>query len=196
MPVLFTYFQRALRSLTPAVGPVAMCVAASALLSACGTFNNASNSVASIVTPYKVEVVQGNFVSKEQVDALRPGMSRAQIREILGSPLVTSVFHADRWDYVFTIRRQGIEAQSRKLTVFFKGEDFDKAEGDTMPSEAEFVATLDSRRNLGKVPNLEASPEQLNKPSPGNSATNPSANPAASTVPAAPVSYPPLEPAR
>jgi outer membrane protein assembly factor BamE len=192
MSVLFNYFYRVLRSAAPAAGSAAMCLSAAVLLSACGTFNSASNSVASIVSPYKVEVVQGNFVSKEQVEALRPGMSRAQIRDILGSPLVTSVFHADRWDYVFTIRRQGIEAQSRKLAVFFKGEDFDKAEGDTMPSEADFVATLDSRRNLGKVPNLEASPEQLNKPASGNAAPNPAAPPA----PAAPVSYPPLEPAR
>ena len=54
--------------------------------------------------------MQGNFVSKEQVEALRPGMSRQQVRDILGTPLVTSVFHADRWDYVFTIKRQGVRA--------------------------------------------------------------------------------------
>ncbi len=187
MPVFFTCFQRALRN----TARLSASLMGGIVLSACGTFNNASNSVASIVTPYKVEVVQGNFVSKEQVDALRPGMSRAQVRDILGSPLVTSVFHADRWDYVFTIRRQGIEAQSRKLSVLFKGDDFDKAEGDTMPSEADFVATLDARRNLGKVPNLEASPEQLNKPAPSNASPGSAASPA----PSAPVSYPPLEPA-
>ena len=62
------------------------------------------------ITPYKVEVVQGNFVSKEQVEALKPGMSRQQVRDILGTPLVTSVFHGDRWDYVFTLKRQGVRA--------------------------------------------------------------------------------------
>lgn len=160
-------------------------------LTACGSFNSASNQMARIITPYKVEVVQGNFVSKEQVQALRPGMARAQVREILGSPLVTSVFHADRWDYVFTIRRQGIEAQSRKLTVFFKGDELEKFEGDTMPSETEFVATLDSSRSLGKVPNLQASEEELSKAqSPSPNASPASALPA----PATQQVYPPLEP--
>ena len=162
---------------------------ACAALAACGSFNSASTSVASLITPYKVEVVQGNFVSKEQVEALQPGMARAQVREILGSPLVTSVFHADRWDYVFTIRRQGIEAQSRKLTVLFKGDEFDKVQGDPMPSESEFVATLDTNRKLGKVPNLQASEEDLSrKPS------KPQNTPATDTAPAVPKVYPPLEP--
>jgi outer membrane protein assembly factor BamE len=188
MPVFLSRFQAAL----PSLAKLPIYALAGWALSACGSFNNASNSLVSVITPYKVEVVQGNFVSKEQVQALRPGMSRAQVRDILGSPLVTSVFHADRWDYVFTIRRQGIEAQSRKLSVFFKGDDFDKADGDAMPSEAEFVATLDARRNLGKVPNLEASPEQLNRPAKSDAATG---GAPANAAPPAPVTYPPLEPA-
>ena len=102
--------------------------------------------VAGLVTPYKVDVVQGNFVSKEQVEALKPGMSRQQVRDILGTPLLTSVFHADRWDYVFTLKRQGVTAQARKLTVFFKGDVLERFEGDAMPTEAEFVATLDNKR--------------------------------------------------
>jgi outer membrane protein assembly factor BamE len=157
-------------------------------LVACSSFNSASTSVASLITPYKIEVVQGNFVSKEQVEALQPGMARAQVREILGSPLVTSVFHADRWDYVFTIRRQGIEAQSRKLTVFFKADEFEKIDGDTMPSESEFVATLDTNRKLGKVPNLQASEEELSR-----SPSKPQNTPAADPAPVVPKVYPPLE---
>lgn len=117
----------------------------------------------SAITPYKVEVVQGNFVSREQVEALQPGMSRQQVREILGTPLVTSVFHADRWEYVFTIKRKDVQEQSRKLTVFFEGERFVRAEGDEMPSETEFVATLGKRNTKLKIPNLQATPEQLAK---------------------------------
>jgi outer membrane protein assembly factor BamE len=165
------------------------CIALAAL-AGCGSFDSSSRQVASIVSPYKVEVVQGNFVSKEQIEALSPGMSRAQVREVLGSPLITSVFHADRWDYVFTIRRQGIEAQSRKLTVFFKGEDFEKAEGDTMPSEAEFVATLSTKRVLGQVPKLEASEQDMAKAQGGKPAATPTPEPAAAPAQV----YPPLEP--
>lgn len=163
-------------------------------LGACAGVGNTTGNFANAITPYKPEVVQGNFVSKEQVEALRVGMSRAQVIEVLGTPLLTSVFHADRWEYVFTIRRQGVGAQSRKLTVFFKGEDLEKFEGDPMPSEAEFVATIDTQRKFGKAPDLEASEEQLNKAQGNGSSSNASPSPALPSG-AAPVSYPPLEPA-
>lgn len=170
---------------------LALALAACAAAAACGSFDSATHRLADAITPYKVEVVQGNFVSKEQVEALKPGMSRQQVRDILGTPLVTSVFHGDRWDYVFTIKRQGVEPQSRKLAVFFKGDVLDHYEGDTMPSEAEFVATLDNKRKNAKVPVLEASDESLNK----FSATRPAAAASAPQAPEPPpaTSYPPLE---
>lgn len=135
--------------------------AALALLSGCAGIDDASKHIAAIVTPYRVDVVQGNFVAREQVDALQPGMSRQQVREILGTPLVSSLFHADRWDYVFTLKRPGQAPQTRRLTVFFNGDALLRSEGDSMPSETEFVATLDAREARGQVPVLEATPEQL-----------------------------------
>jgi outer membrane protein assembly factor BamE len=179
-----------------------LALAACALASGCGSFDNASRRLADSITPYKVEVVQGNFVSKEQVEALKPGMSRQQVRDLLGTPLVTSVFHADRWDYVFTLKRKGLEPQARKLAVFFKGDVLERFEGDTMPSEAEFVATLDNKRKNAKVPVLEASDESLKQFSAARPAAPAASGPAAaaSTPAAEPppaVSYPPLEaPAR
>ena len=115
-------------------------VAASLCLGACSSVGNSARGALTAVTPYKVEVVQGNFVSKEQVAALKPGMSRQQVREILGTSLLTDVFHSNRWDYVFTIRRQGVEPQQRRLTLYFNGELLERFEGDPMPSEEEFVA--------------------------------------------------------
>jgi outer membrane protein assembly factor BamE len=162
-----------------------------ALLSGCGSFNRASTSVAGILTPYKIEVVQGNFVSSEQVAVLKPGLTRNQVREVLGTPLLTSLFHADRWDYVFTIRRQGVEPQARKLAVFFKGDELERFEGDAMPSEAEFVSKLGSGRSLGKVPVLEASEADLAK-FPAAPVASATAESRTSTAP--PMSYPPLEP--
>jgi outer membrane protein assembly factor BamE len=163
--------------------------------SACGSLDSVSNRLAGSFAPYQVEVVQGNFVSKEQVEALKAGMSRQQVRDILGTPLVASVFHADRWDYVFTLKRQGTPPQERKLAVFFKGGLLERFEGDAMPSEAEFVASLDNKRKSAKVPQLEASEESLKQFSAGRSAA-----PAPAAVPALeppPASYPPLEaPAR
>ena len=166
--------------------------AALAFLAGCGSVDSTSRRIATSLTPYKIEVVQGNFVSREQVDALRPGMTREQVRQILGTPLVASLFHANRWDYVFTLKRQGVEPQQRRLTVFFKDEAMDHVEGDTMPSESEFVATLEKHHKLGKVPPLEATEAQLRA-----FPAKPQVAPPAPPAPAAPVNYPPLEsPAR
>ena len=118
-------------------------------------------SIPHAIKPYKSEVVQGNFVSSEQVAALRAGMPRAQVRNILGTPLLADVFHTNRWDYVFTIERDGIVSKALRLTVHFNGEQLARWEGDAMPSETEFVQTLTSGRKIGKIPPLTASDKEL-----------------------------------
>lgn len=166
---------------------------AAVVLAACGSLDKASHSIANVasaVTPYKVEVVQGNFVSREQVEALAPGMSRQQVRDILGTPLLTSMFHADRWEYVFTIQRKGVEAQTRRLSVFFDGDRLLRHEGDEMPSEADFVATLVSKKVGGKVPVLEATPAQLARHAAPATPTDDNSQPQPEV---APKQYPPLE---
>ena len=175
------------RSLFPAGLIISVCT----LLTAC---SSTTEMAARVITPFRADVVQGNFLSREQVAMLRPGMSRAEVRNVLGTPLVTSVFHADRWDYVFTLKRQGTPDQSFRYAVHFKGEALDRFEGDSMPTEAEFIVKLDKRRNIGKVPALEATPAQLE----AASTKAPAATAASAALPAAaappPVaSYPPLE---
>ena len=176
------------------LGLVFLAGVSAAALVGCSSLNGASTRIASLVNPYRVDVVQGNFVSREQVEAVQPGMSRQQVRDILGTPLVSSLFHADRWEYVFTLKRPNQDLQTRKLTVFFKGDVLERSEGDEMPTETEFVATLGSRGAKGKVPVLEATPAQLAKyPAPQRPAAAPT------DVPSVPAStrYPPLEaPAR
>ncbi len=166
-------------------------------LTACSGRSVSSVNPVNWITPYKVDVIQGNFVSKEQVEFLKAGMTRAQVKDVLGTPLLSSLFHADRWDYVFTLKRQGTEPQSFKYTVFFKGDALERFEGDSMPSDAEFIATLANGRKLGKVPVLEATEEQLKaaeKPSLSQAGSSNAATPSASPPnTAAPVVYPPLE---
>lgn len=149
--------------------------------------------MASFISPYKIDVVQGNFVSREQADSLKPGMSRPQVRDILGTPLLVSVFHADRWDYMFTFRRQGLEPQARKVTVFFKGNLLDRFEADNLPTEAEFVSSLDSGRSTAKAPVLQATPEALAKFAAEAKPAQAEAKPTA-PLPPLPERYPPLEP--
>ncbi len=170
-----------------------MLTALVASLAACGTFNDATRGMADALTIYKPEVVQGNFVSKEQVAALHPGMTRLQVRDVLGTPLMASVFHGNRWDYVFTIKRRGVDEQRYRLTVFFDGDTLARFESDDMPGETEFVQRI-SRERKFKVPVLEASEEQLAKfPAAGASAPE-RAGPESPATPAG--GYPPLEPVR
>jgi outer membrane protein assembly factor BamE len=171
-----------------ALGLAAVALAA---LSACASVRDKLPSVGSVVSPYKIDIVQGNVVTREQSQALRPGMAREQVRDLLGSPLLTSVFHADRWDYVFTFRREGQATQSRRLTVFFKDSLLERFESDELPSEAEFVSSLDTTRKSGKVPVLEATEEQLKAFDASNSAATKAAPPPPVAVPN--TSYPPLE---
>lgn len=146
--------------------------------------------------PFVPEVVQGNFVSNEQRQALRPGMPRAQVREILGTPLIASLFHANRWDYAFSIQRQGVPAQNFKLTVYFKGDVLEQIENDVLPSESEFAGRLVRPQTAGKLPPLQASEEDLKKFTPSLSPAARADVPAAASAPAAlPRTYPPLEPA-
>ncbi len=162
-------------------------------------FNASRVNPVNWITPYKVDVIQGNFVSKEQVEALKVGMSRAQVKEVLGTPLVSSLFHADRWDYVFTLKRQGVEPQAFKYAVFFKGDQLERFEGDSMPTNDDFIASLTNGRKLGKIPMLEATEEQLkaSEKSSASAASGAAGNlqaPASTGAP--PASYPPLESAK
>ncbi|MBH2019925.1 MAG: outer membrane protein assembly factor BamE [Burkholderiales bacterium] len=168
------------------------------VLASCSSNTMSSSSVNPVnwITPYKIDVIQGNFVSKEQVAQLQAGMSRDQVKAVLGTPLMSSLFHADRWDYVFTLKRQGVEPQIFKYTVFFKGDQLERFSGDAMPSEAEFISTLSNKRALGKVPVLEATEEQLKAAEKsGSSKAGAELSSAPASEPAGPSStvYPPLE---
>jgi outer membrane protein assembly factor BamE len=98
-----------------------------------------------VFRPYVPDVVQGNFISYEQYAKLQLGMSREQVRQILGTPLLASYFHANRWDYVFEFKRSGQRiAKERHISVFFDGDKLVKFEGDALPTEIELVAEIDN----------------------------------------------------
>ncbi|MEO5695519.1 MAG: outer membrane protein assembly factor BamE [Burkholderiaceae bacterium] len=149
-----------------------------------------SDGFLSLITPYKVEVVQGNVITSEQAAVVKPGMTRAQVRDVLGTPLLNDVFHADRWDYVFTIRRPGAEPQMRRVMALFAGDELKSIDtGGELPSEREFVAQIDTFKTSRNAPALELTPEQ-------RSALPAPATPALTEIePVGPVrDYPPLEP--
>jgi outer membrane protein assembly factor BamE len=92
------------------------------------------SSVPSVL--YKIEVQQGNVITQEMVDKLKPGMSRSQVRFALGSPLISDPFHENRWDYVYRLEQKGRLVEQRKLTVFFEGDKLVRIDGTFSPSIA------------------------------------------------------------
>ncbi|MBE7425746.1 MAG: outer membrane protein assembly factor BamE [Burkholderiaceae bacterium] len=147
-------------------------------------------SLLGLVTPYRIDIVQGNVVTKEQLAMVRPGMSRVQVRDLLGSPLLTDPFHADRWDYVFTIARPGTAPQRRDVIVLFEGDHLKKIDAPELPSEREFVASISRTSASGKKVELELTPEQMAAlPAPPKTAAPPP-EPAMGPL----RTYPPLEP--
>lgn len=168
-------------------------LAAPVLLSACaqlGQIGNQFSTLGGLVEPYRIDILQGNVVVREQVAALQPGMPRDQVRNILGTPLLASAFHANRWDYVFTLQRQGQPAQQRRVSVFFEKELLSRIEADELPTEEEFVASLASRRASGKPPTLEATEEQLRSFAQRHNTNQTEPLP---VLPPTGVNYPPLE---
>src|SRR5258705_315774 len=89
----------------------------------------------SLISPYRIDIQQGNVVTQEMVSKLKAGMTRAQVRFVLGSPLVTDMFHGDRWDYVYLMQKQGKADERRRLTVIFDGDKMVTLEGDIVLSD-------------------------------------------------------------
>ncbi|MES2406367.1 MAG: outer membrane protein assembly factor BamE [Pseudomonadota bacterium] len=74
------------------------------------------------LTPYKIDIQQGNYVDSTNVDKLRIGMTRAQISFIMGTPLVKDMFHTNRWDYVYIDKKAGKLITKRRVAVYFDGD--------------------------------------------------------------------------
>ncbi len=113
-----------------------------------------------LLTPYRADVVQGNVVTQEVLGLVQPGLGRMQVRELLGTPLLVDPFHADRWDYVFTLRRQGVPDQKRVVSVFFDGDVVKRFDSGEMPSEREFVSSIDRPVKDKEAPK-DLTPEQI-----------------------------------
>lgn len=95
-------------------------------LTACGT------SVPSI-KPYKLEIQQGNVVTSKMLLQLKPGMTKSQVRYIMGTPLIQDSFHGNRWDYFYQMRESGRVTAQRKIFLTFKNGLLDKVNGDVVP---------------------------------------------------------------
>jgi outer membrane protein assembly factor BamE len=85
---------------------------------------------------YRVDVQQGNVLTDEMLANLKVGMTKRQVRFLLGTPPITDPFHADRWDYVYSHKKGGRDEGRRRLTLYFKGDTLSRYESDAKADQA------------------------------------------------------------
>jgi outer membrane protein assembly factor BamE len=88
------------------------------------------------ITPFKPEIQQGNYVSQDMISQVKPGMTREQVRFLLGTPLLTDIFHADRWDYVYWLEAENGTRQTRRVALFFSDNKLERIQGDVVAPAA------------------------------------------------------------
>ncbi len=156
-----------------------------------------SSYVPNMLRPYRPDVQQGNIVTKDMVEQLRPGMTRDQVRFLLGTPMLTDIFHQERWDYPYFLRRKSGETQIRKLSVIFADGKLDRFSSDAMPAEP-----LADTLILGSKPSRPAKAAEsapVAAPAPATAAApapaaEPAPPPASAPVPATPADARPQTP--
>lgn len=114
------------------------CVALVPLITGCSSFEVPDSlDVVSKLNPYRIDIRQGNLVTQEMVGQLKAGMSREQVRFLLGTPMLADVFHPDRWDYVYFFKpgNKPEDTQQRRLIVYFEDDKLVSVGGDVVAAE-------------------------------------------------------------
>ena len=106
------------------------------------------------ITPYRMVIQQGNYISQEMVAQLKVGMTKEQVRYVLGTPLVTDIFHADRWDYVFFREHADGKKEQRNLSVVFEKDRLARVIGDLVaaPGSAPQGGGFESQQRMDTAP--------------------------------------------
>jgi len=86
---------------------------------------------------HKVTVQQGNLITQDMVDQLKPGMTRSQVAFIMGDPVFRNPFEDNRWDYIYTVEVPGRFQQRRLMSLYFVDERLAYFTGDFVPSDAD-----------------------------------------------------------
>ena len=125
--------------------PVRWKLASMAAVMALAGCSSVNNYVPGFIKPYKADIQQGNWLTQSQVDMLRQGMTREQVRFALGTPTLTSIFRGERWDYPYLFIPGNGPTEERVFTVYFVNDKLDRWNGDKQPARQPFQKT-DTRR--------------------------------------------------
>lgn len=128
-------------------------VSAAVLLAACSF-----DALTDRVNPYRIDVRQGNYVDQSMVAQLRRGMTRDQVRFVLGTPLIVDVFRDDRWDYVYLFQPGRGRPEQRVISVFFVDDLLDRVAGDVVAGDGDQAANAVGERS--RVVEIEAAPSR------------------------------------
>jgi outer membrane protein assembly factor BamE len=166
---------------------VLIAAATVALLAGCSTYDSLTQRVVQRITPYRITVVQGNFVSQEAAAKMRVGMTRAEVKSVLGTPLLADMFHADRWDYLFYFKRGSTAVvQQRDFIVDFKDDRVVSwSGGNDLPSELELLADIDGDKR-GKKAKAAAVAAAASAATPASASASAAADAAAAAAASAP----------
>ncbi len=85
---------------------------------------------------YKIDVQQGNIIDQEMIDQLKPGMSKRQVRYIMGNPIIQDTFQPDRWDYYYQLNKGKGGTEKERVSIFFDGDNLSHFSGDYVPTSA------------------------------------------------------------
>ncbi|MBC9249416.1 hypothetical protein A9179_03895 [Pseudomonas alcaligenes] len=118
---------------------------------------------------YKIDIQQGNVVTQDMIDQLKPGMTRRQVRFIMGNPLITDTFHANRWDYLYSIQPGGRQRYQERVSLMFGSDDqLIGLAGDFMPGVSRDQAILGEDGNVVSTPQAESKPQNEAPAKPGS----------------------------
>jgi outer membrane protein assembly factor BamE len=107
-----------------------------ALLIAASTLagcTSGDRSQSGLFEPYRIAIPQGNYLNQQMLDQVREGMTREQVRLAIGTPLLSDPFHPDRWDYVFRFQYPNGDAEVRRVTIRFDGDNVSKIDAEKLP---------------------------------------------------------------
>ena len=107
-------------------------VALTSLLAACGSWSPSIERTLDHLSPYKLDIPQGNVISQEMLAKLKPGMTPSQVRFVLGTPLVVDPFHKERWDYVYSLVQGGKQRELRHASIIFENDKLKSIETDVV----------------------------------------------------------------
>ena len=143
---------------------ISITVSATLLSAGCSSVSSVTDAIPNALDRmpliYRPVIQQGNVVTQDQVNELQPGMTKRQVRYLLGSPMLTDVFHADRWDYAYTVGTGSRPEEIQRVTVIFEGDRLVRLAGDLRP-QPEDQRTEKAKEVVVTVPDWEPKDKSL-----------------------------------